>query len=164
MKDEIIHLTGYDELLKGISGIYTNAREQAARSVNTFMVNAYWEIGRYIVEFEQGGSIKAGYGKTLLENISFDLALLHGKGFSRSNLNRMRLFYLRYPICAKVSHKLSWSHYVELLKIDNDLERSFYEQQAIQENWSIPELQRQKKASLFLRLAISIQIKKVLRN
>jgi predicted nuclease of restriction endonuclease-like (RecB) superfamily len=153
MKDEIVQLTGYSELLKGISGIYANAQEQTARSVNTFMVNAYWEIGRYIVEFEQGGSIKAAYGATLLEKLSHDLALLHGKGFSRSNLNRMRLFYLRYPICAKASHKLSWSHYVELLKVENDLERSFYEQQASQENWSVPELQRQKKASLFLRLA-----------
>ena len=65
------------------------------------------------------------------------------------------MFYLRYPICQKLSDKLSWSHYVELLKIENELERGFYEQQAIRENWSIPELQRQKRASLFLRLAAS---------
>ena len=155
MKNEIVQLAGYNELLKGISGIYASAQEQVARSVNTFMVNTYWEIGRHIVEFEQGGSIKAAYGTTLLENLSHDLALLHGKGFSRSNLYNMRLFYLRYPIFQKPSGKLSWSHYVELLKIENDLERSFYERQAIQENWSIPELQRQKKASLFLRLAAS---------
>jgi predicted nuclease of restriction endonuclease-like (RecB) superfamily len=155
MKDKIIQLAGYNELLNGISGIYTHAQEQAARAVNTVMVNTYWEIGRHIIEFEQGGNVKAAYGTTLLENLAHDLSLLHGKGFSRSNLNRMRLFYTRYPICAKLSHKLSWSHYVELLKLENDLERSFYEQQAIQENWSIPELQRQKKASLFLHLAVS---------
>jgi predicted nuclease of restriction endonuclease-like (RecB) superfamily len=65
----------------------------------------------------------------------------------------MRLLYLRYPIGQKPSHQLSWSHYVELLKLDDDLERSFYEQQAIREKWSVPELMRQKKASLFLRLA-----------
>lgn len=125
MKDEIIQLAGYNELLSGISGIYTNAQEQTARAVNTLMVTTYWEIGRYIVDFEQAGSIKAAYGTTLLESLSHDLSLLHGKGFSRSNLNRMRLFYMRYPICAKLSHKLSWSHYVELVKIENDLERSF---------------------------------------
>lgn len=67
----------------------------------------------------------------------------------------MRQFYLAYPICAKPSHKLSWSHYVELLKIDDPLERSFYEKQTILENWSTTELRRQKKASLFLRLAAS---------
>ena len=155
VQEKDMQIEGYNELLKGISGIYTNAREQAAREVNTLMVNTYWEIGKYIVEFEQAGAVKAAYGTMLLESLSSDLALLHGKGFSRSNLNRMRLFYLQYPIWAKVSHKLSWSHYVELLKIDNGLERSFYEQQTIQENWSIPELKRQKNASLFLRLAAS---------
>ncbi len=155
MKNEIEKLTGYTELLKGISGIYSNAQEQAARYINSLMVSTYWEIGRHIVEFEQGGSNKATYGATLLVNLSNDLSLLHGKGFSRSNLYNMRMFYVRYPIFQKASGKLSWSHYVELLKIENDLERSFYEQQAIQENWSIPELQRQKKASLFLRLAAS---------
>ena len=67
----------------------------------------------------------------------------------------MRLLYLRYPISEKPSHQLSWSHYVELLKIENDLERSFYEKQSTIENWSVPELKRQKKASLFLRLAAS---------
>ena len=129
MEDKNIQLAGYNELLKGISGLYTNA--QAARAVNTLMLNTYWEIGKYIVEFEQAGSIKAAYGTTVLENLSHDLSLLHGKGFSRSNLYNMRLFYLRYPILQKASGKLSWSHYVELLKVDNDLERSFYEQQAI---------------------------------
>lgn len=155
MKDETIQLAGYNELLKGISGIYLFAQEQAAKSVNTAMVNTYWEIGKHIIEFEQGGKTKATYGKALLENLSNDLRLLHGKGFSRPNLNNMRMFYLRYPICQKLSDKLSWSHYVELLKVEDDLERSFYEQQTIKENWSIPELQRQKKASLFLRLAAS---------
>ena len=77
----------------------------------------------------------------------------HGKGFSRSNLVYMRLLYLRYPISQKPSHQLSWSHYVELLKLDDDLERCFYEQQAIAERWSVPELKRQKATSLFLRLA-----------
>jgi predicted nuclease of restriction endonuclease-like (RecB) superfamily len=105
------------------------------------------------VEFEQGGQVKAEYGKGLLTNLARDLSLRHGKGFSRSNVSRFRQFYLAYPNCAKPSHKLSWSHYVELLKCDDPLERGFYEQQAIRECWSVPELKQQKAAALFLRLA-----------
>ena len=153
MNNEVSNIDGYTNLLTSISGIYSNARAQVARSVNSYLVDTYWQIGQYIIDFEQGGNVKATYGKALLENLSSDLINMHGKGFSRSNLSYMRLFYLRYPICEKASHKLSWSHYVELVKIDDDLERSFYEQQCILENWSIPELRRQKKSSLFLRLA-----------
>ena len=90
----------------------------------------------------------------MLETLSRDLTLLHGKGFSRSNLVRMRQLYIEFPISAKPSHLLGWSHYVELLKVQDPLERSFYERQAIREKWSVPELQRQKKSSLFLRLAV----------
>lgn len=102
---------------------------QAYQIVNHQLVITYWEIGRYIVEYEQGGKQKAAYGKRLLEKLSEDLSRLHGKGFSRSNLNYMRSIYQQYPICETLSHKLSWSHYVELLKIDDLLERSFYEKE-----------------------------------
>ena len=105
------------------------------------------------MEFEQGGKARADYGKALLATLSRDLTLRHGKGFSRSNVIRIRQFYLAYPKGAKASHQLSWCHYIELMKLDDALERSFYEQQAIREKWSVPELQRQKKSSLFLRLA-----------
>ena len=145
----------YEALVRRISGSYVVAQTKAANAVNASLLEAYWEIGMYIVEFEQKGSVKAAYGKKLLENLSKDLSLLHGKGFSLSNLKRMRQLYIFYTIGAKPSHQLSWSHYVELLKIDDALERNFYEKQAILENWSIPELVRQKKASLFLRLAAS---------
>jgi predicted nuclease of restriction endonuclease-like (RecB) superfamily len=84
-----------------------------------------------------------------------DLSLLHGKGFSRSNIVYMRLLYLRYPISQKPSHQLSWSHFVELLKIEDDLERKFYENQTIAEKWSVPQLKRQKNTALFQRLALS---------
>ena len=87
----------------------------------------------------------------LLEDLARDLTLRHGRGFSRSNLSYMRLFYQRYPICETTSHKLSWSHLVELLKLDDELERSFYEQQAIAEQWSVKELKRQKKSQLFVQ-------------
>jgi predicted nuclease of restriction endonuclease-like (RecB) superfamily len=82
--------------------------------------------------------------------------------FSRSNLNYMRLFYLLFPNCETLSHNLSWSHYCELVKIDNELERGFYYQQNILENWSVRELRRQKESGLFLRLASSKDKEKVL--
>ena len=145
----------YEALVKRISGSYVAAQAKTVTAINANLLDAYWKIGRYIIEFEQNGSERAEYGKKLLENLSRDLSLMHGKGFSLSNLKRMRQLYGVYPIGAKPSHQLSWSHYVELLKIDDALERNFYEKQAILENWSIPELVRQKRTSLFLRLAAS---------
>ncbi len=120
------------------------------------MVETYWQIGQYIVEFEQLGKFKAEYGKALLTNLSKDLSLAHGKGFSLSNVYLMRLFFIKYPIFQTVSGKfnrLSWSHFCELIAIDDELERQFYEVQTQNENWNIRELKRQKKSSLFLRLA-----------
>ncbi len=145
----------YEALVREISGRFVIAQTKTINAINANLLEVYWEIGKYIVEFEQKGNTKAEYGKKLLENLSRDISLMHGKGFSLSNLKRMRQLYGCYSIGAKPSHLLSWSHYVELLKIDDPLERNFYEKQAILENWSIPELTRQKKASLFLRLAAS---------
>lgn len=153
--DDLTTIDGYRDLLEQISQIYIEGRIQAVEAVNIRLIETYWQVGRHIVEFEQGGKIRADYGKALISSLARDLGIRHGKGFSRSNLIYMRLFYLRYPISQKPSHQLSWSHYVELLKIDDELERSFYEKQAIKERWSVPELKRQKAASLFLRLAVS---------
>jgi len=152
----------YQSLISKISDTYQTGRQKAAMAVNTNMVETYWKIGQYVVEFEQGGNIKAKYGTALLENLSKDLSRIHGHGFSLSNLIRMRQFYTVYPICATLSHKLSWSIYVELLKIEDELERSFYEKQCLIENWNVRELQRQKKTSLFLRLAASRDIESIL--
>lgn len=144
----------YKQLIEKIGITYEAAKSKIVFAVNTEMLHAYWEIGKDIIEFEQGGKLKAEYGKQLLENLSKDLSLRHGKGFSRSNLNYMRLLYNKYPICETLSHKLSWSHYYELLKIEDDLARDFYEKQAIADSWTIRELRRQKKTGLFHRLAI----------
>jgi predicted nuclease of restriction endonuclease-like (RecB) superfamily len=152
---ELTQSTDYQTLLERITDSYTQGRVQAMQAVNTSLLETYWHVGRHIVEFEQDGKIRAEYGKALIGTLATDLSLRHGKGFSRSNLVYMRLFYLRYPISQKPSHQLSWSHYVELLKLDDELERSFYEKQAIAERWSVPELKRQKASSLFLRLAAS---------
>ena len=153
----------YQGLLLSISNRYEQGRANISAYVNTEIVSAYWQIGQYIVEFEQGGSSKAGYGKSLLENLSKDLCLAHGKGFSLSNMKRMRQFYIVFPISAELPHQLSWTHFVELLKIEDSLERSFYMQQAILEKWSTTELIRQKKTSLFLRLAASKDKEGILR-
>ena len=153
MSTELTTDSGYQSLLGRISDVYAAGRLRAHQAVNSVITETNWQIGRDIVEFEQGGKIRADYGKALLATLSRDLTLRHGKGFSRSNVVRIRQFYLAYPKGATLSHQLSWSVVVELLKIDDDLERSFYEQQATREKWTVRELQRQKKTSLFLRLA-----------
>lgn len=150
---EITHDPGYHGLLETISQSYTTGQSRAIRAVHAQLIETYWQIGQDIVEFEQGGKAKAEYGKSLLVNLSRDLKLRHGKGFSLSNIKRFRQFYLTYPKGATASHLLGWSVIVELLKIDDALERSFYEQQSIREKWTVRELKRQKETSLFLRLA-----------
>jgi predicted nuclease of restriction endonuclease-like (RecB) superfamily len=145
----------YNHLLERISETYTHGRVRAVAAVNTALTQTYWEVGKHIVEFEQGGNTKAIYGRALINNLATDLTVRHGKGFSRSNLIRFRQFYQAWPISATLSHQLSWSHIVELLKIDDPLERGFYEKQTLLEKWSIRDLKRQKESSLFLRLAAS---------
>lgn len=154
MKEVSTH-TEYQQLLGQIAHDYQQGQVRAVQAVNSQLIETYWQVGQRIVEFEQDGKERAEYGKALVSLLAKDLTFRLGKGFSRSNLIYMRLFYLRYPISQKPSHQLSWSHYVELLKLDDELERGFYEKQAIAERWSVPELKRQKAASLFLRLAAS---------
>jgi len=156
MKNEIANTEKkYQGLVSHISETYLSGQQKAVTAINAHLVETYWKIGQYIVEFEQGGNIKAEYGKALLPNLSKDLTRTIGKGFSLSNVKRMRQLYVVYPISAELPHQLSWTHLVELLKINNPLERSFYEKQTIIENWSTTNLIRQKKSSLFLRLAAS---------
>jgi predicted nuclease of restriction endonuclease-like (RecB) superfamily len=155
MKNATLKNDGYRQLVSQISETLVHGQQKDVLAVNSFLVETYWKIGQYIVEYEQGGSEKAEYGKRLLEQLSKDLSLLHGKGFSLSNMKRMRQFYIAFSFSAEVPHQLSWTHFVELLKIDDPLERSFYLQQTINENWSTTQLIRQKKTSLFLRLAAS---------
>ena len=146
---------GYQHLLEQISSTYTQGRVRAVQAVNLQLTQTYWRVGRHIVEFEQGGKSKADYGKALIGTLASDFGLRHGKGFSRTNLVYMRLLYQCYPISQTLSDQLSWSHWVELLKIDDPLERGFYEQQTVQERWLVRELLRQKESALFLRLAAS---------
>jgi DUF1016 N-terminal domain len=145
----------YPELIDRISDCLTQGKVQAARQVNSVLLETYWQIGRYIIKSEQSGQEKAEYGSNLLKRLSTDLKASHGKGFSRRNVLDMRRFYLSYPKWQTVSAKLSWSHYTELLAISDELGRSFYEQQCIRESWSVRELKRQKDTALFERVALS---------
>ena len=145
----------YSELLDNIGSTLQIARENAVKAINRELVKANWEIGRYIVEFEQHGKEKADYGSSLLTNLSKDLKLRFGKGFSKSNVYLCRQFYIKYPKFQTVSGKLSWSHFSELLTVSDDIRRSFYEKQSVAENWTFREMKRQIDSSLFERLALS---------
>jgi predicted nuclease of restriction endonuclease-like (RecB) superfamily len=145
----------YQQLLKSIGAIFQEGQMQAVQAVNTALLQTYWQVGKYVIEFEQGGNVKAEYGKKLLVQLSKDLKLIVNKGFSRSNLIYARLLYVNYPISQTLSDQLSWSHYCEILSIEDNLERSFYEKQSVIERWSVRELRRQKDTALFQRLALS---------
>lgn len=145
----------YEQLITQIGSLLQNGRQQALQAVNSILVKTYWLIGQHIVEFEQKGNEKAEYGTQLFERLSRDLTQAYGKGFGRSNLFQIRLFYIKFPIVQTLSGQLTWSHYTEILKANNDLELSFYSKQTELERWSVRELKRQMRSSLFERLALS---------
>ena len=152
--DNKIDRLHYD-VLKDIKTLMERSRNEVARQVNNILLETYWEIGRIIVEDEQGHSERAEYGKELINDLSRQLTKEYGKGFSKSNLFNMRKLYLSYPIFQTLSGKLTWSHYCELLSISDEKKRSFYEKESINANWSVRELKRQIKTSLFERLLLS---------
>lgn len=142
-------------IISEIRQILQSARENVAKAVNNELLLAYWNIGKIIVENEQAGFEKAEYGKQLLKSLSKELTREMGKGFSVSNLQYMRRLYFGYPNQQTLSVKLSWSHYCELLNISDNSARSFYEQEALNSNWSVREMKRQIDTSLFERLLLS---------
>ncbi|MEW6620727.1 MAG: PDDEXK nuclease domain-containing protein [bacterium] len=185
-----ISTRNYSSLLERIAEILTQARTKAFREINRAQVLAYWGIGREIVEFEQKGKARAEYGEELLKKLSADMTAKFGRGFSERNLRNIRTFYLNFPIWQTLSAKsserqktqtpsgksiirqtpsgkfepmLSWSQYCELLKVEEPLARSFYEQESIQNNWSVRELKRQIGSMLFERLALSKDTKAVMK-
>ena len=143
------------EMIAQIREIMYGARRNLAQQVNNQQLLAYWNIGRIIVEHEQDSNERATYGKQTIKQISRVLSKEFGKGFSRSNLQNMRAFYLAYPNCQTLSGKLSWSHYCELLIISDPDRRSFYEKECERSGWSVREMKRQISTSLFERLLLS---------
>lgn len=202
----------YTTLFKRLTDIIHSARTTAVRQINKAQVLAYYEIGREIVEFEQKGKARAGYGEELIKRLSKDMTENFGRGFSEMNLRNMRRFYLEFPIqiqqtvsvksleerkfqaasgkssipqivsakslksetgarkseirqtlSGEFNPELSWSHYCELLSVENPLARSFYEKEAVTNNWSFRELKRQINSQLFERLALSKDSSAVMR-
>ena len=147
--------SGIASVVQEIKSVMDAARDNVARQVNTELLSTYWNIGRIICEYEQTLPERADYGKQTLRVLSKELTKELGKGFSRSNLQNMRLLYLAYPICQTLSGKLSWSHYCELLSISDPDKRRFYEKESINSGWSVRELKRQIATSLYERLFLS---------
>lgn len=142
-------------LVGEIRNILDTARRNIAREVNNELIISYWKIGEIIIRYEQNDSIRAEYGDQTLKHLSKTLTAEFGKGFSRSNLQNMRSFYINYEKCQTLSGKLSWSHYCELLSIAEKDKRGFYEREAFNSNWSVRELKRQINTSLYERLLLS---------
>lgn len=144
-----------ETIFNDIRTIIEQARGQVKQAVNSQMVQAYWHIGRLIVEQEQQGQTRAEYGKAQLKSLSLQLTQHFGKGFDVTNLRNMRRFYTAFPIRDALRLELSWTHYRTLLRIDNEQARSWYTQEAESQAWSARALERQISALYYERLLAS---------
>ena len=143
------------ELVQQIKTLLESSRQKIAIEVNTTLIYTYWQIGKIIVEDENMRIGDTEYEKYSLRQLSKVLTNEFGKGFSRSNLSNMCQLYLTHNRVQTVSGQLSWSHYCELLTISDQQKRNFYEKECINAHWSVRELRRQIKSSLFERLLLS---------
>lgn len=137
-----------------IKTILTEARNKVYRSANFAMVEAYWNIGKRIIE-EQNGKEKADYGEGLLQELSTRMTKDFGKGFTTTNLKYMRKFYLTFQNRHALSDDLSWTHYRMLLKVENEEARKFYMNECIKSQWSTRQLERQINSFFYERLLVS---------
>lgn len=149
-----------EDVFEDVRELIINSKNRVYQTVNTEMLNLYWHIGKIIMQLQQGNK-RAAYGDAMLEELSHRLTNEFGKGFSSRNLRTMRKFYSTFPIWKTLSSKLSWSHYLELLKINEENKRNFYMNEAINSRWSVRELQRQKNSLLYERLALSANKEKI---
>lgn len=170
--------SNYEGLVADLSRLLEDARRVSARAVNTVMTATYWEFGRRIVEFEQGGEKRAGYGEELVARLAADLTARFGRGFGAVNLSQMKRFYLLWPnqtilqtpsekssdgIVQTLSEKspaqprfpLPWSHYVRLMGVKTETARRFYETEALRGGWSVRQLDRQIATVFYERTALS---------
>lgn len=161
-EDSLKEQSSIDTTYRNIKAIVEKARSTAYRAVNFAMVQAYWEVGRIIVEEEQKGEERAEYGKGLIKELSIRLTKDYGRGFDESNLRNMRSFYQTFPNCDALRHELSWTHYRLLLRIEKGEVRNFYMLESVKNNWSTRELERQINSLLYERLALSEDREKVL--
>ena len=143
------------QIIEDIRILLISSRQELQQTVNTTMVQTYWQIGKMIVEDEQNGNQRASYGKQQLEHISQSLTSEFGKGFDARNLRNMRQFYICFSIWNSVSTKLSWTHYRTLMKIENIQTRTWYIEETIANNWSARALSRQISNLYYERLLSS---------
>lgn len=155
MKKELKPIHNNDALFSQIKTILDEARKKISRTVNSLMVQAYWNVGKYIVEYEQQGEQRAEYGKNSINELSTRLVKEYGNGFTATNLRYMRQFYLNFPIYHTLCDKLSWSHCRTLVKVQNEKARMFYLNECIGENWSVRQLERQINTLFYERLLAS---------
>lgn len=141
----------FGEIYADIKNTLNEARSKAYSSVNFYMVQAYWNIGRLIVE-AQGGKERAEYGEQLINNLSKELTKEFGKGFTSTNLKTMRKFYLSFQNSHALRDQLSWTHYRLIIKLDGEKKRNFYIDECIKSNWSTRQLERQINSFYYERL------------
>lgn len=182
MDQKALVVRGYEQFAADIQRLLEEARGQAARSVNAILTVTYWEIGRRIVKFEQGGRGRAEYGEAILKRLAEDLTKRFGRGFSLSQVKMMRQFFITYPrpnigqsatgqsgrpqkgqsvtgqldfTVVAQSFPLSWTHYTLLLRVSNPNAREFYEREALRGGWSVRQLDRQIESQFYERTALS---------
>jgi predicted nuclease of restriction endonuclease-like (RecB) superfamily len=154
--NEVDKITFIDtDLIESIKQIIVSSRINIYKKVNQELINTYWKIGKKIIDSEQINNIDFKTSRIIILNLSKQLTIELGKGFSRSNLFNMRKFYIEYPDVRTLSGHLSWSHICELLIIDDKEKRSFYAKETVNSLWSIRELRRQIDSSLYERLLLS---------
>ena len=145
----------YDNIYDEIRETLLNSRSQAYSAVNFALVQAYWHIGRIIVEHEQDGQERAAYGKAVLQALSVRLTEEFGKGFSVRTLQQMKQFYLTFPNTNALRSQLTWTHYRLLLKVEDDKARQWYMNEAVASAWSSRQLERQISTLYYERLLSS---------
>ncbi|HIS46505.1 MAG TPA: cation transporting ATPase C-terminal domain-containing protein [Candidatus Scybalocola faecigallinarum] len=147
---------------KEIKEILISARNKVYQTANFAMVEAYWNIGKSIIE-EQGGNEKAEYGTGLLKELSKQMTQDFGKGFTVANLKNVRQFYLTFPNGYALRSELSWTHYRLLMRVENENAREFYMQEAVKSQWSTRQLERQINSFFYkLNWAVLISLALVL--
>ncbi len=143
---------GTEELLHSLRELIQGARQKVLRAVDAVQVQTCWEIGRHIVEFEQGGASRAEYGTRLLAILAESLSREFGRGFDVTNLRHMRVFYQAFPIRDALRPELSWTHYRTLLKVESEEARSWYMAEAAAQGWTTRALERQVNTLYYERL------------
>lgn len=144
-----------EKLFADIRNLLHSTRKQISHSINSTIVRAYWQVGKYIVEYEQQGEQRAKYGKAVIADLSKRLVAEFGNGFTATNLRYMRQFYSFFPIYHTLCDKLSWSHCRTIIKVQDETARNFYLKECVSENWSVRQLDRQINTLYYDRLLAS---------